>query len=348
MAAAGAGRATPGDGRLGWAIVGPGRIAHRFAEAVTATPGARLAAIQGRDAARLAAFAARWGDDAPALHTDLDALLADRAVDAVYVATPHAFHADAVRRALLAGKPVLCEKSLTPNAALTRELCALARTRGVFLMEAVWTRFLPAWAEVEAWLRAGAIGAVRGMQSSFCFAPPYDPHSRLFDPAQAGGAMLDIGIYNLTMSQWVLQRALGACPPLATLHVDGALAPTGVEQRVAATLVFQGGASSQFQCGFDGRADNTFRILGADGHILVHARFWEATRAECVAGDAPPEVVHRPFAVNGFEGELREAMDCIAGGRVESAAMPHADSIAVAEWMDAIRRDLGVRDPFAA
>jgi predicted dehydrogenase len=211
----------------------------------------------------------------------------------------------------------------------------------------VWTRFLPAWAEVAGWLAAGAIGAVRGMQSSFCFAPPYDPGSRLFDPAQAGGAMLDIGIYNLTMTQWVLQRALGACPALVRMHVDGALAPTGVEQRVAATLAFAGGVTSQFHCGFDGRADNTFRILGERGHILVHARFWEATRVELAVGDAPAEIVHRPFAVNGFEGELAEAMRCIAGGAVESATMPHADSIAVAEWMDAIRRDLGVRDPFA-
>jgi predicted dehydrogenase len=291
------------------------------------------------------------------VHTDLDATLRDPRVHAVYVATPHAFHADAVRRALGAGKPVLCEKSLTPNAALTRELCALSRERGVFLMEAVWTRFLPAWAEVEAWLRAGAIGAVRGMQSSFCFAPPYDPRSRLFDPAQAGGAMLDIGIYNLSMTQWVLQRAAlqreapqrapGACPPVARMHVDGVLAPTGVEQRVAATLVFEGGVTSQFHCGLDGRADNSFRILGERGHILVHARFWEATRVELAVGDAPPEVVHRPFAVNGFEGELTEAMRCIADGRVESATMPHADSIAVAGWMDAIRRDLGVHDPFA-
>lgn len=335
------------DGRMGWAIVGPGRIAHRFAEVVTAAPGARLASIQGRDAARGAEFAARWSADAPAIHTDLDAMLHDPGVDAVYVATPHAFHAESVRRALEAGKAVLCEKSLTPNAALSRRLCTLSRARGVFLMEAVWTRFLPAWAEVATWLRAGAIGALRGMQSSFCFAPPYDARSRLFDPAQAGGAMLDIGVYNLTMTQWVLQRALGACPPLARMHVDGALAPTGVEQRVAATLLFEGGVTSQFHCGFDGRADNTFRILGEHGHITVHARFWEATRAELVVGDAPAEVVHRPFAVNGFEGELDESMRCIAAGRVESATMPHADTLEVAGWIDAIRRELGVIDPFA-
>jgi predicted dehydrogenase len=336
-------------GKVGWAVVGPGRIAHRFAEVATKHPGARLAAVQGRDAERARAFAEAWrGDgDAPAVHTDLDALLRDRGVDAVYVATPHAFHADAVRRALEAGKPVLCEKSLTPNAALTRELCALSQARGVFLMEAVWTRFLPAWAQVGEWLSAGAIGAVRGIQSSFCFDPPYDPGSRLFDPAQAGGAMLDIGVYNLTMSQWVLQRALGACPPLARMDVHGSLAPTGVEQRVAATLVFEGGVASQFQCGFDGRAPNTLQVLGARGHIVVCARFWEATRVELHVGDAPPVIVERHATINGFEGEVTEAMRCIAEGLVESPTMPHADTIVVAEWMDAIRARLGVHDPFA-
>jgi predicted dehydrogenase len=333
---------------VGWGIVGPGKIAHRFAEVATKHPGARLAAVQGRDATRAQAFADAWRGDgaAPAVHTDLDALLRDPGVDAVYVATPHAFHADAVRRALEAGKPVLCEKSLTPNAALTRELCALSQARGVFLMEAVWTRFLPAWAQVGAWLAAGAIGAVRGIQSSFCFDPPYDAGSRLFDPAQAGGAVLDLGVYNLSMTQWVLQRALGACPPLARMDVDGTLAPTGVEQRVAATLVFEGGIASQFQCGLDGRAPNTLHVLGERGHIVVCARFWEATRVELYVGEAAAVVVEASATINGFEGEVIEAMRCIAEGRVESATMPHADSIAVSGWMDAIRARLGVHDPF--
>ncbi len=332
---------------FGWGIVGPGKIAHRFADAVTRLPGAYLAAAQGRDLARVTAFATEWArPDPPAIHTSLDALLRDPAVDAIYVATPHAFHAEAVRAALDAGKPVLCEKSLAPTAALARELAGMAQARGVFLMEALWTRFLPVYADVGEWLASGAIGAVRGIQSSFCFAPPYDPASRLFDPAQAGGALLDLGVYNLSMTQWVLRQALGSCPPLLDLAVQGALAPSGVDSHVAATLVFDGGIAAQFQCGFDGHSDDSLRILGSRGHIVVPTRFHEATRASLhVFGD---DAVHveRPWAINGFEGEIIESMRCIADARVDSPVMPLADTVAVAGWMDAIRARLGVHYPF--
>lgn len=332
---------------FGWAIVGPGRIAHRFAEAVTRMDGTRLAAVVGRDGTRAGAFAARWSErGAPAIHTSLDAALRDPAVDGVYVATPHGFHADAVRPALLAGKPVLCEKALAPNARIAAELLSLSRERGVFLMEALWTRFLPAWVQVGDWLAGGAIGDLRGVQSSFFFDPPFDPHSRLFDPAQAGGAMLDIGIYNLSMTQWALARTFGDCPALDALHVDGALAPTGVELRVAGSLVFTGGVVSQFHCGFDGRADNTLRLHGARGHILVESRFWEATRATLQVGDAPPQVVERAFEINGFQGQIAEAMACVARGAIESDVVPHAHTLEVARWIDAIRARLGVLDPF--
>ena len=340
--------AAVGMGRdFGWGIVGPGKIAHRFADAVARMPGTRLAAVQGRDMARASAFVTAWArPDPPAAYTDMDALLRDPAVDAVYIATPHAFHADAVRLALDAGKPVLCEKSLAPTVAQARELAGMAQARGVFLMEALWTRFLPVYADVGAWLASGAIGAVRGIQSSFCFAPPYDPASRLFDPAQAGGALLDLGVYNLSMTQWVLRQALGECPPLLDLVAHGALAPSGVDSHVAATLVFDGGIAAQLQCGFDSRADDSLRILGSLGHIVVPTRFHEATRASLHVADAEPVHVERPWAINGFEGEIAEAMRCIAAGLVDSPVMPLADTIAVAGWMDAIRARLGVHYPF--
>ncbi len=332
---------------FGWGIVGPGRIAHRFAEAVTRLPDARIAAVQARDPLRAAEFAAAWPQPQPvAIHPTLDALLADPAIDAVYVATPHAFHAQAVRAALQAGKPVLCEKPLAPTAALARELGALSQARGVFLMEALWSRFLPVYADVGGWLASGAIGAVRAMQSSFCFTPDYDPASRLFDPALAGGSLLDLGVYNLSMTQWVMQRAMGTCPPVLQIDAHGTLAPTGVDQHVAATLVFEGGVCAQLQCGFIGRSDDSLRILGARGHIAVPARFHEGTQATLHIADQEPVVVDRPFEINGFEGEIVETMRCVAAGAIESKVMPQADTLAVAEWMDAIRARIGVRYPF--
>lgn len=332
--------------QFAWALVGPGKIARRFASAVQQLPGARLHSVLGRDADRARAFAEEFS--AFRWTTDLAALLSDPVVDGVYVATPHSEHGEIVHACLEAGKPVLCEKPLVPSRAQAEPLVALARERGLFLMEAVWTRFLPVYTEVlQGWLRdQQAIGELRGIQSSFCFPAPYQPGSRLFDPALAGGALLDIGIYNLTVTRWVLQQALGACPKPLALRAEGVLAPTGVDQRVNATLSFPGGLVSQFICGIDGSSDNALHILGTRGSITLPHNFWQATEARLQRHGEAPQTVAAPLRINGFEGEIEEAMRCIRAGLIESPRMPHAESLATLAWMDEIRRQLGVRYPF--
>jgi predicted dehydrogenase len=332
-----------------WALIGPGRIAHRFAQAVTMLPGARLHRVHGRDAARAGDFARRWATAegaGPTVEPDLEALLSDPRVDAVYVATPHASHGDFVRRCLEAGKPVLCEKPLVPTQAQAQALVALARARGVFLMEALWTRLLPVYRGVRAWLDAGEIGAVQSLQSSFCFPVPYDPQSRLFDPAQAGGALLDIGLYNLALTRWVLEAAPGTCPEPSHVQVLGALAPSGVDRRVAAMLTFPGGAVSQFVCAFDGVADNALHIFGERGAITVPEPFWEAGGAVLTRPGEPDRRLHAPLRINGFEEQIEEVMRCVRAGRIESAQVPHAETLGLLGWTDRLRRDLGVRYPF--
>lgn len=331
---------------LGWAIVGPGSIAGRFAEAVTRLPETRLAAVCGRDAARAAAFAARHASDV-AVHDSVNAMLADPAVEAVYIATPHGFHAEAVIAALRAGKPVLCEKPLTVDARTAEALAALARGRGVFLMEALWTRFLPIYEQVARWLGDGEIGELRGIQSSFAFDIPFDPHGRHFDPAQGGGALLDIGVYNLSMTQWAMKAAFGACPAVESIEASGLAAPTGVDQRVAASLRFAGGVVSQLFCAFDCQADRGLRLFGARGVISVPERFWEGTEASLRHGLDAPTVVQRPFEINGFEGQVREATQAIREGRSESAVLPLADTVEVARWTERIRERCGFAAPHA-
>lgn len=337
------------DASFGWALIGPGRIARRFAEAVQGLPGTHLAVVQGRELARAQAFAGEWaraGKPPVQATADLAEALARPDVQAVYVATPHAFHGGAVRAALEAGKAVLCEKPLVASAAEARPLVELAQARGVFLMEAVWTRFLPVYAQVRPWLASGEIGRLRGLQSSFCFRAPFDPSDRMYDPAMAGGALLDLGVYNLTMTQWALAAAQGHCPAPRSVQAHGSLAPTGVDQRVWATLAFDHGVVSQFTCAADGPADNALRIFGERGQIVVPHTFWQATEAQLLRDGEPPQAVQAPFAINGFEGEIEETIRCVRAGRVESPQMPHADTLAVLGWMDGIRAQLGVRYPW--
>lgn len=329
-----------------WLLVGPGRIAHSFAKALHSLPDAELVAICGRDAARAEAFARDCtpaGKALPEVCGDLVARLARGDIHAVYVATPHAQHAEAVAAALHAGCGVLCEKSLTPGRAQAEPLVALARERGLFLMEAVWTRFLPAYAQVKRWMDEGAIGQLRGIQSSFCFPVPFDPNDRLYDRARAGGSLLDVGIYNLTATRWALQQALGHVPEPVAMDVRGELAPTGVDRHVAATLHFDGGITSQFICGFALRSDNALRLMGDAGCIVLPKHFWMAQRVELHQGFGPPVVVDTPFACNGLEGEIAEAMRCIRAGLHESPAMTPQETLATLGWMDQLRAKLGVR-----
>lgn len=332
-----------------WALVGPGKIARRFAGAVPQIPGAGLRAVFGRDATRAADFATGCvnGDGSrPFVATSGDELLADPLIDGIYIATPHAQHGEWVRRCLDAGKPVLCEKPLVPNLAQGQALVDLARERQVFLMEAVWTRFLPIYDVVSQWLRDQAIGKLRAIQSSFCFPAPFEPTGRLYNPALAGGALLDIGIYNLTVTRWVLQTALGACPAPLAIHATGVLAPTGVDQRVTATLRFPDGLESQFICGLDGSAANALTIFGERGAIRLPTQFWQATEALLQQTGAPEQRVLAPFRVNGFEYEIEDTQRCVRAGLIESPRMTHADTLATLGWMDEIRRQVGVRYPF--
>lgn len=326
-----------------WGLVGPGRIAHRFAEAANRLPGSRLALVHGRSAEAAQAFAAQWG---AATAPTLEALWADGAVDAVYIATPHSAHAALATACLQAGVPVLCEKPLVATAEQAQALVALARQRQVFLMEALWSRFLPLYAQVGQWLRQGAIGQLHAVQSSFCFHPAYAPDSRLFNPALAGGALLDIGIYNLALSRWACEAAHGQAPDTLALQAHGERAPTGVDQRVHASLRLSGGVTAQFTCALDSHSPNALHLLGSEGAIVVPQAFWQATQAELWRDGAVVQRIDAPFSVNGFEGQIAAAMAAIREGRSECPGMPLSESLALANTLQALRHAVGVRYPF--
>lgn len=331
-----------------WALIGPGNIAGRFAEALAGLAGMQLHSVHGRDPDRAAAFARRWSvPDRPPIivETELHAMLADPHTDAVYIATPHSSHGGLVRRCLEAGKPVLCEKPLVFGFAEAQALITLSRCKRVFLMEGLWTRLLPVYAGVRRWLDAGEIGAVRSIQSSFGFSVPYDARSRLFDPVLGGGTLLDIGVYNLAMTRWVLEPAPGECPDPSDVQVTGVFAPSGVDQRVAATLVFDGGVVSQFVCAFDTVADNSLHIHGERGAITVLRPFWEATDAVLSRPGQVDQTLHAPWRVNGFEEQIEEVARCVRQGRIESERVPHHETLALRRWTDILLGRLGVHYP---
>ncbi len=319
-----------------WGIVGPGGIARKFARDLRVAEGASLQMIASRDLGRAKAFANEFG--AEKVTDDLSEMTAAEDVDIVYIASPHPSHFAAAKRMLEAGKPVLCEKPLTVNAAQSRELIQISRTNKVFLMEAMWTRCLPIYDRVREWLDGGRIGVPQLVTSQFCFPSPYDPTSRWFDPESAGGSLLDLGVYNLAMSQLVMGRKPAKVSAVARM------ASSGVDEKLSASMVYENGGIAQFTCGLRTCADNSLTIGGEKGFIRVLSGFMNAEEAFLTV-DGHTESAREPLRGEGFEFEIEEAMRCLRAGEIESPKMPHADTLATMEVMDDIRWQIGLRYP---
>ncbi|WP_411991783.1 Gfo/Idh/MocA family protein [Agarivorans sp. DSG3-1] len=320
-----------------WGLIAPGRIARNFAEALAVVPNAELYAVASSNLARAQAFADEFSGQYA--YDDYQRLAEDPNVDAIYIANPHRFHFDSIKMCLEAGKPVLCEKPLTVNAAQTQALVDIAEQNKVFLMEALWTRFQPSWQQVRRWLDEQLIGDIKLMSSSFGFNIPRDDNDRLLNIDLAGGCLLDMGVYNVSMSQFVMQSN-----PTKIL-ADGIVGETGVDERSSVILNY-GNAASQFTCNFLATTENDFTIYGTKGSIRVPNMFWVGTKASLRVDGQAEQMLDFPFKASGFEYQIEEVMQCVAAGKLQSEVMGWQDSIATMQTMDEIRAQVGVRYPF--
>ncbi len=325
--------------RFNWGIIGPGRIAHQFADGVKVIEDAALYAVASSQPERAKAFAEQHAGEKT--YASYEALVNDPQVDAIYIATPHRFHFDNALLCLKAGKPVLCEKPLTVNAAEARQLIETTRANNVFLMEALWTRYLPIYQQVREWLEARLIGDLRLLVSTFGINVSKDQGDRWLNPELAGGTLLDMGVYPIAVSQWVM----GQTP--RSFCAQAYLGNTGVDELTTALLKYENGVISQFHSSFITNGVNDFLIYGAIGHIRIHANYWGATQATLVTTDQTI-TVSRPFRGGGFEYQTEEAMRCIRAGLLESPGMSHAHTLANMELMDGIRAEIGLKYPFEA
>jgi predicted dehydrogenase len=318
-----------------WGILGPGRIAGKFAEAVSALPDAELVAVGSRASERAAEFAAKYA--IPNAHGSYADLAADPTVDAVYVSSPHVGHAGHACLCLEAGKAVLCEKPMFVNAAGVRRMRDCARANGRFLMEAMWTRFLPVTVGVRQWLADGCIGEPRAVLIDFGFRCAWNPASRLLNPELAGGGLLDVGVYTISYASMIFGTAQSAT---GFAHIG----ETGVDEQAAMTLSYGAGKLASLFCSVRTRTPHTARICGTDGEIFVE-HFWNTPKATLTRPKAEPEVLDQSHEINGFEYEIREVHRCLAAGLLENPIMPLDESLAIAETMDQLRAQWGLTFP---
>jgi predicted dehydrogenase len=340
---------------IGWGILGPGNIAAQFAKGLAHVPGAKLRAVGSRSEAKAQEFASRFGADTG--HGSYEALVADPTVDVVYIATPHMRHKDDMLLALNAGKAVLCEKPFTINAADAREVFALAREKELFCMEAMWTRFMPLWSRVRALVESGGLGELRYVQGSFGFEAPGAAEGRFFNPALAGGALLDIGLYPISLAHSLLGKPVSATGQLS-------LGETGVDEQCAATLRFNGGAIANIAASLRAPLPNDFTIVGSTGMLELHApiycplgatlrRIGQTPHTGLLArvlrkagfSKPPGEPWRSGLTGNGYNYEAVEVGRCLAAGELESSVMSQGHTVEVLEILDDLRAQGGLRYP---
>lgn len=321
---------------LRWGLAGPGSIAAEMAAALATLDDALVSAVGSRSSERAERFASDHG--IARAHGSYEALFADDEVDIVYVAAPHSAHADLTIAALAAGRHVLCEKPLALDAVQVQTMTEAARRADRFLMEAMWTWFLPPILEVKRRVDDGEIGRLRSIDADFCLAVA-GPEGRHHDPALGGGALLDLGIYPIALAQ------LFAGTP-TDIRALGHLGTTGVDVNLAAVLSHEDGVLTTLRTGLDAAGTFTAHLVGSTGIIRIDAPFWCPTSYRISRVDGASERVE--VLHGGLAHEAAHAMARIRDGHRESDVIPLSASLALAETLDEIRAQVGVRYPHEA
>jgi len=331
---------------LRWGVVATGNIARTVTADLALLEDAVLSAVSSRSGASAAAFAEEFGFTSHYYDGGPDGLGApgylqlvqDPAVDVVYIATPHAQHYDIARAALEHGKHVLCEKALTITAAEARSLVALARERKLFLMEAVWARFVPGFQRALEIIASGEIGEVKWVRADLGFPAPLDDTARIWAPADGGGALLDITVYPLLWAWATLGKP-------AAVAATGELTALGVDAQNSLALSYASGAQAQLMSYLVSQGPRVATVAGTEGFVetvgspnnpkgLRVSVGWDGVRTESFEHPG-----------RGYTYQLREVTRCIQAGLTESATMPLDDSVAIMELFDEARRQLGVTYP---
>jgi len=324
--------------KIRWGILSTGNIAKKFATGLGALPDAEIVAVGSRSQSSADAFGEQFA--IPHRHSSYQALAEDPDVDVIYVATPHTLHCEDTLVCLNAGKAVLCEKPFAINAGQARQMVALARAKGLFLMDAVWTRFLPIQVKLREMLKAGTIGEVRMVEADFGFRTAPNPEGRLMNLALGGGALLDIGIYTAQLASMILGTP-------AEIRALGHLGTTGVDEQTVMLFGYPEGRHAVLSCAVRTTTHHEASIYGTEGRIRLHTPWWRGTTLSVYrqAGPEDAEVIDAPYESNGYNYEAAEVMRCLRAGRLESEVMPLDETVQLMESLDAVRAQIGLKYP---
>ncbi|HTN38929.1 MAG TPA: Gfo/Idh/MocA family oxidoreductase [Arachidicoccus sp.] len=316
-----------------WGIIGPGKIAQKFANALKLTPRVNLGAVASRDINKAKSFAQQF--DCPVYYDNYLQLVKDPTIDAIYIATPHAFHLEQTRLCLENGKAVLCEKPLTLSAAQVTTLMDIANQHQTFLMEAMWARFIPLTEAILKIIKADEIGSVHYMKADFGFPAAPNPTGRLFNPALGGGSLLDVGIYPI-----YLCTLLMGWPD--KIHATGRLSEQGIDLDCHAFLQYKEMKTGVISSSIVYQTPITAEITGTKGQIQIPCPWYKNNYFHLKKGDGDWEKISLPPMPNGFEFEIQEVTKCLDEGLIQSSTWPLTSSLQIATIMDQIKQQIGV------
>ncbi len=317
-----------------WGILGTGNIAQQFARGLAELPDAQLVGVGSRNLETAQAFATDFG--AAHAHGSYDALAQDSEAEVVYIATPHTLHAENSLLCLGAGKAVLCEKPFALSAAQAQTVIDAARAEGLFLMEAMWTRFFPLFGTLRELVEAGRIGEPKLLHADFGFAGPVT-QNRLFNPELGGGALLDVGVYPVSLASYLL-----GTPTEVSSHAH--LGKTGVDEQNAIVLKHQNGALALLSSTIRAATPQEAFIMGTEGNIRVCAPWWQPEKLVLTDTNGE-ETFSSPLPHNGYAYEAAEVMRCLREGRLGSPLMPLAETLSIMQTLDTCRAQWGLRYP---
>ena len=321
--------------KFSWGILGTGGIARAFADDLANLPDHSVAAVGSRTLAAATTFAKGYpGAIAYGSYQEL----VESDVDAIYIATPHTFHAEHSLLALGAGKPVLCEKPFTINAGQARSVVELARSTGLPLLEAIWTRFLPHIHLMQQIIERGDLGEILTVSADHGQYLPREKHPRLWEPALGGGALLDLGIYSITLAHLVL----GAPEKITS---DVTKTDEGVDLQTSMIFHYQSGAQAILTCTMANRTAITATIAGSKARLELDASFYTPTSMRLITRDGDVTEYPNTYIGHGLREEAIEFARMVRAGEIESPLMPHSRTIEIMELMDSVRREHGVIYP---
>ena len=322
--------------KIKWGIMGSGWIAQQFASDLALVSNGEALAVGSRTAGSAAEFASKY--DIPRSYGSYEELVRDPDIDVVYIATPHPLHHENVRLCLDTGKAVLCEKPFTINSRELEDLVAAARERKLFLMEAMWTRFLPPIVKVREWLKEGRIGEVRLLKADFGFRSGWNPEGRLLNLQLGGGALLDAGIYPVSFASMIF----GAEPDQiwSTAHIG----ETGVDEQFSVILSYDSGKTASLNGAIRLGMTNEAHIFGTNGHIHIPS-FLNAKSATLHVDGEDTVHFNDDRKEIGYAFEAYEVGRCLAEGQLESDVIPLNESVAIMKLLDQIRGQWGLKYP---